>query len=45
MRSDNGTNLVGAEKEMCEAIKGWNTAKFAESLLQKDVTWIFNSTS
>lgn len=42
MRSNNGTNLVGAQKEMHEAIKGWNKSKIAESLLQKVVTWIFN---
>lgn len=42
MRSDNGTNLVGAEKEMREAIKGWNQVKMSEALLQKNVTWIFN---
>ena len=42
MRSDNGTNLVGAEKEMREAIKGWNQSKISEMLMQKGITWIFN---
>lgn len=42
MRSDNGTNLVGAEKEMREAIKNWNQSKISESLLQKGITWTFN---
>ncbi|KAL4008191.1 hypothetical protein ACER0C_002043 [Sarotherodon galilaeus] len=42
MRSDNGTNLVGAEKEMREAIKGWNHSKISEMLMQKGITWIFN---
>lgn len=42
MRSDNGTNLVGAEKEMRESLKGWNQSKIAESLSQKGITWIFN---
>lgn len=42
MRSDNGTNLVGAEKEMRDAIKGWNQSKISETLLQKGITWIFN---
>ncbi|XP_024123270.2 uncharacterized protein LOC112143483 [Oryzias melastigma] len=42
LRSDNGTNLVGAEKEMREAIKNWNHAKISETLVQKNITWIFN---
>ena len=44
MRLDNGTHLVGAEKEMCEAIKGWNQSKFSEAFSerQKVITWIFN---
>ncbi|XP_037631889.1 uncharacterized protein LOC119491753 [Sebastes umbrosus] len=42
MRSDNGTNLVGAEKEMREAIKGWNQSKISDMLIQKGITWIFN---
>ncbi len=42
MRSDNGTNLVGAEKEKREAIKGWNQSKISNVLMQKGITWIFN---
>lgn len=42
MRSDNGTNLVGAEKEMREAIKGCNQSKISEMLMQKGISWIFN---
>lgn len=35
MRSDDGTNLVGAEKEMREAIGG-------EMFLQKGIAWMFD---
>ena len=42
MRSDNGKNLVGAEKEMREAIKGWNQSQISNMLMQKGITWIFN---
>lgn len=31
MRSDNGTNLVGTEKEMCEAIKSWNRSIISDA--------------
>ena len=42
LRSDNGTNLVGSEKEMCEAIKGWNQSKISNMFMQKGITWILN---
>lgn len=41
MRSDNGTNLVGAEKEMREAIKGISRKSQTERN-QKGITWILN---
>ena len=44
-RSDNGTNLVGAEREMREDIAKWNQHHFQESLLQHAVTWVFNPPS
>ena len=37
MRSDNGTNFVSGEKELCEAIKGWNMEKIGDFLLQQNI--------
>ena len=42
IRSDNGTNLTSGEKELREAIGGWNKSKIGEFLLQKEVRWVFN---
>lgn len=42
MRSDNGSNLVGAEKEMRNEINKWNQAQIQDYLLQKNVDWRFN---
>ena len=43
IRSDNGTNLVGAKAEMRREIKSWNQSKIGRSLQQHNVEWIFNS--
>ena len=45
LRSDIGTNFVGAERELREAIKGWNLAWIHETLLQKEIKWVFNPLS
>ena len=45
IRSDNGTNLVGAERELRESIKEWNQSKIQDSLMQRGVQWIFNPPS
>jgi hypothetical protein len=42
IRSDNGGNFVKGEKELREAIEKWNQQKIHESLLQKNIKWIFN---
>ena len=42
IRSDNGTNLTSGEKELREAIDGWNKSKIGQFLLQKEVRWVFN---
>ena len=42
IRSNNGTNLTSGEKELREAIGGWNKSKIGEFLLQKEVHWVFN---
>ena len=43
MRSDNGTNLVGAERELRQALQGWNQSLIESTLLQKNIDWIFNA--
>ena len=40
--SDNGTNLVGGERELREALAEWNQQKIAEPLSQMDIVWKFN---
>ena len=42
IRSDNGTNLVGAERELREEIDRWNLQQIHESMLQHHVKWKFN---
>ncbi|XP_036072164.1 uncharacterized protein LOC112147751 [Oryzias melastigma] len=37
IRSDNGTNFVGAERELRTAVDGWNQAKINSMLLQKGI--------
>ena len=41
MRSDNGGNFVRGEKELRNAIDGWNHV-IAEFFLQRNIQWIFN---
>jgi transposase InsO family protein len=45
IRSDNGTNLVGAEKELREAIKTWNVNQIHSHLSQSGIEWTFNPPS
>ena len=40
--SDNGTNFVGAAKEMRYCINAWNQSDLETSLAQKDIKWKFN---
>lgn len=40
--SDNGTNFVGAERELKTAIEQWNHSKINNMLLQKGIKWSFN---
>lgn len=42
VRSDNGTNLVGGNKELHRSIKEWNQNQIHDFLLQKDIKWTFN---
>ncbi|XP_022808694.1 uncharacterized protein LOC111345671 [Stylophora pistillata] len=40
--SDNGSNLIGGEKEQCDAISDWNQEKIHNSRLQKDIKSYLN---
>ena len=40
--SDNGTNFVGAAKEMRGCINAWIHSDIEKSLAQKDIKWKFN---
>ena len=42
IRSDNGTNLVGAERELKAAVKEWNSSKMQEFMRQEQIDWKFN---
>ena len=45
MRSDNGTNLVRAERELKETIQGLNHTQIQNNLLNKDIHWILKPTN
>lgn len=42
IRSDRGTNFTRADKELKEAIEGWNQQKVNSFCGQKKIEWIFN---
>ncbi len=42
IRSDNGTNFIGAERELRKAIQSLNSDRIQTTLLEKGVRWIFN---
>ena len=42
IRSDNGKNFVGAERELSEAIEQWNQSRIKDALMQKGIQWVFN---
>lgn len=44
IRSDNGTNFIGAEKELRQTLSSWNKSKIQKAMLQKGVQWSFNPT-
>ena len=41
MISDNGTNFVGADRKLRNAIKEWNISQINDAMLQKNVDWQF----
>ena len=43
IRSDNGTNILGAQRELRQAIRGWNLSHIESHLLQKEIDWRFNA--
>ena len=45
MISDNGTNFVGAEKELAEYIAAWNKRQIEGHLIQQGIRWKFNPPS
>jgi len=42
IRTDNGTNFAGGEKELRKALDDWNQNQIYEELLQKNIKWSFN---
>ena len=45
IRSDNGTNIVGAEAELRREIQNWNQSDIGRTLEQLNIQWIFNPPS
>ena len=43
IRCDNGTNFVGAERELRETIRLLNQQKIANFLLSQEIEWKFNT--
>lgn len=43
IKSDNGTNFIGAERELREALSELNHEKIQNALLHSGVTWTFNT--
>ncbi len=45
IRSDNGTNFVGGERELREEIAKWNKGRIQGALSEKTIEWKFNPPS
>ena len=43
IRSDNGINLCGGERDLREAVDSWNQQKINSFLHQRNIDWKFNS--
>lgn len=41
LRCDNGTNFVGAERELKESLEEWNQDQIQKELIQRGCKWIF----
>ena len=42
IRSDNGRNFVGAERELRQGLQAWNQERIEGDLSEKGVRWLFN---
>ncbi|XP_046339933.2 uncharacterized protein LOC124121032 [Haliotis rufescens] len=42
IKSDNGTNLVGCQRELCEALKNLKESKIHSAFVDKGIEWSFN---
>ena len=42
--SDNGSNFVGANRVLKEALKEWNMGKISNFLLRNEIEWSYNTT-
>lgn len=42
MRSDNGTNFIGVERELKGALNEWNLSQIQNAMLQINIDWRFN---
>ena len=42
VRSDNGTNFVGAERELRKEMETWNQKRIQEAMSQRGIRWLFN---
>ncbi|KAK7944331.1 hypothetical protein WMY93_000059 [Mugilogobius chulae] len=42
IRSDNGTNFIGAERELRSSIEQWNMEQINKVMMQKGISWSFN---
>lgn len=45
IRSDNGTNFVGAERELRAALNEWNLGQIDHAMTQRNIDWKFNPPS
>ena len=43
LTSDNGTNMVGSDRELRRAIDSWNNSKIGNYLKQNYIEWNFNT--
>ena len=42
MRSDNGANFIGVERELKGALNEWNLSQIQNAMLQINIDWRFN---
>ena len=45
IQSDNGTNFVGAERELREEIERWDQDAIVDTMAKKNIRWVFNPPS